>query len=112
MRNMALYGITDRSQILGIDAVVSACNMINTAAADFEEAAKKLEEAKLEIDGEALKIEGKTMEGNYDTVRDGLRNVKTNIEAYTAQIVNEANAISYAQQQEYLDYLESQKQYN
>lgn len=111
MRNMALYENDEGIQILDRAAVVSACEMINAAAADFEAAAKKLEEAKWEIDGEALKIEGKTMEGNYDTVRDGLRNVKTNIEEYTAQIVNEANAIS-AQQLEYLRYLESQKQYN
>ncbi|MDO4995622.1 MAG: hypothetical protein Q4E69_00440 [Bacilli bacterium] len=106
---MALYGITDRSQILDAQAVKAACNMIDSAAEDFATAAKKLEEAKNEIGGKAMKVDGQTMEDSYKIVKEGLENVKTNINAYTQQVINTANAISTAQQNEYLDYIEQQK---
>lgn len=109
---MALYGITDRSQILDAQAIQAACKMIDTAAEDFATAAKKLEEAKGEMGGKAMKIDGQTMEESYRIVKEGVENVKTNINAYTTQLINSANAISTAQQNEYLDYIEEQKRQN
>lgn len=114
---MALYGITDSSQILDAQvldakAIQAACDMINTAAEDFATAAKKLEEAKCEMGDKAMRIDGQTMEESYRIVKEGIENVKTNINTYTTQLVNSANAISDAQQKEYLDYIEEQKRQN
>lgn len=109
---MALYGITSRSQILDAQAIQAACKMIDSAAEDFASAAKKLEEAKSQIGGKAMRVDGQTMEESYRIVKEGLENVKTNINIYTTQLINSANAISTAQQNEYLDYIEEQKRKN
>jgi len=109
---MALYNITDASQIIDIQAINAACNQIDEGAEDFKYASNKVNDAKAYMGGDAMRVDGETMEESFETIANGISNVKKNINDYTNSIRESAQAVYDAQQRELAEYKAAQQNNN
>lgn len=101
---MALYGITNANQLIDTQTIDAACNQMIATAEAFINAADRVDYAKQDCGSNALSVDGKTMEESFDIVREGLKNVKKNIEEYAESLRQTANSILSAQVQELNNY--------
>ncbi len=85
--------ITSESQIIDKQAVQAACNEMSKAAEDFISASKKVADGKGYAGADAMSVEGKTMEDNFDAVKDTLKNVYDNINAFINSVLSSTNNV-------------------
>ena len=109
---MALYNITDQSQIIKVSAIKNACDNMDVVAEAFERAAVVIEDINNEVFSrpEYFSVDNATMSESFRQVADGLRSAKSNVNGFTNLIRNTAETIEGTQYKELVNYQNQQNQ--
>ncbi len=104
--------ITSENDILDVNSVKAACELIRQGADYYEQASGTILKAAEHCGINALSVDGKGMVEEYNSLCNQFNDLKKNIYSFCTSVEEAAEQIAKSQRQQLQEYQESQKQNN
>lgn len=101
------YGITNESQIIDLNAIISGCNQYKEAISALDKSGSIIREAGETCNEKALSVDGKTLESTIIQIGTELERLKLTLQGYADQVISDATQVYNAQVAELKAYQES-----